>query len=591
MTRTRRYSGAAIALALFAGACAGGDDDDTAAPPVTDASTVAPPAGSDEPAAPTPAPSEAPADTRDPVVVTLPPDTTPDRVSGGTFRYGLNAEIDALNPTNSALTAAPGLAMAAAVFDKLAEFTPDGKPVPYLAESFTPNAEFTEWDVRLRDGVLFHDGTPLDAEAVRYNFAAQYESTLVGLALKTSYSGPEAAEVIDPLTVRFHLLEPNATWPSVMASQLGMIASPTWVEAAIVDPTLNQQPVGTGPFKFVSRSEDSLTVFERNDDWWNGDVYLDRIEFRPILEGAAAADLLRNGDLDGFHTVSPEVIADFRGNDDFVQMENDASDESFVMMNASLPPFDDIRVRQALTYATPRASYIALIGLGVVRGADQMFIPESPYHNPAVVQEADDPARAAELVAEYCAERGAETNPITGTPVCTNGKVNIEYQTSGPSVLLTRLGDLLIEGWNVAFNVDRQELLQDSHILEAALGQYNSVIWQGFAAPDPMMEGVWLSCRSIGDLSLNFPRNCDEARDARWLEAVATLDEPTRVAAYQEIMQMIHDAYTYVFLTHTMWAHVLSPQVHGVCDRTSPEGVALACAQSGTIWPATIWLG
>ena len=105
-----------------------------------------------------------------------------------------------------------------------------------------------------------------------------------------------------------------------------------------------------------------------------------------------------------------------------------------------------------------------------------------------------------------------------------------------------------------------------------------------------MMEGVWLSCRSIGDLSLNFPRHCDEARDDKWLEAVATLDDPTRVAVYQEVMQMIHDAYTYVFLTHTMWAHVLSPRVHGVCDRTSPEGVALACAQSGTIWPATIWI-
>ena len=85
---------------------------------------------------------------------------TPSPVAGGTLRYGLEADVDGLNPAASALSA-PGLMMSNAVFDTLAAYTPDGQWVPYLAESFTPNDDFSQWTVKVREGVSFHDGTPL----------------------------------------------------------------------------------------------------------------------------------------------------------------------------------------------------------------------------------------------------------------------------------------------------------------------------------------------------------------------------------------------------------------------------------------------
>src|SRR5690606_32254408 len=136
-------------------------------------------------------------------------------------------------------------------------------------------------------------------------------------------------------------------------------------------------------------------------------------------------------------------------------MKNDAAEESFVMMNTEVPPFNDLRARQALTFATPREQYLALIGLGVVRPADQMFIPESPFHNPNVTQEADMPDQAAARGQEYCAEMGAETSPVTGQPVCRDGKTNMELQWSGPSVEQTRIADLLVNAWSPFFNVSR----------------------------------------------------------------------------------------------------------------------------------------
>ena len=593
--RLLRALSVSLAAALVASACGGGDDE-----PITDgdtvATTAAPSDGADSgdtddgdgdgDTTPTTGDTEdanpdANPDDGSPVVETLPPDTTPDPVTGGTLRYGLEADVDGLNPTVSALTAPSGLVMASAVFDTLAAFAADQSVVPYLAESLTPNEDFTKWTVTLRPDVLFHDGTPLDADAFVTNFEAQRSAPLVGLAVKPFYPETGATTVIDDLTVEVTLLEPNAHWPVYMTTQLGMMSSPAWLEAAAADPTLNQQPVGTGPFVFETRSEDSVTTFVRNEEWWNGSAYLDNIEFLPVPDSASRTDLLLAGDINAMHNSTPDTISAIQDDESIVNVLDDSGSDSFLMLNSEVAPFDDLRVRQALTFATPRADYVALIGVGVVRGADQMFIPESPFHNPAVKQEGDMPEQALALVADYCADVPAN---------CTDGKINMEYQWSGPSVSQTRIADLLIAGWSQAFNVTRDELLQDENIQQTALGQYNVVHWTSFDGTDPLIENVWLLCRTVGGISLNFPRYCDPARDTALLAAQATTDPAERAAAYQEAVQLIHDAYVYVFFTHTLWDFAFRSEVKGVCSRTSPEGVPLLCNASGRTWHDTIWI-
>jgi peptide/nickel transport system substrate-binding protein len=598
-THSRLFGALSITLvaALVAGAC-GGDDDEASTEGEAVATTAVPSDGTDpsdggdddddgdngdgDASVTTGATDDANPDDGTPVVETLPPDTTPDPTPGGTLRYGLEAEVDGLNPTVSALTAASGLVMASAVFDTLGAYATDKTVVPYLAESFTPSDDFVQWTVKLRPDVLFHDGTPLDAEAFVTNFEAQRNAPLVGLAVKPFYPEEGATEIVDELTVTITLLEPNAHWPVYMTTQLGMMASPAWLEAAAADPTLNQQPVGTGPFVFETRSEDSVTTFVRNDAWWNGSAYLESIEFLPVVDAATRVDLLLAGDINALHSANPETTQSTRDNPALVNVLDDSGSEATLMMNSETAPFNDIRVRQALTFATPRADYIALIGLGEVRGADQMFIPESPWHNPAVKQEADMPDRAVALIAGYCAEVPDS---------CTDGKVNMEYQWAGPSVSQTRIADLLIEGWSDTFNVTRDELFQDENIQQTALGQFNVVHWTSFDATDPLIENVWLLCRTVGGISLNFPRYCDPARDTALLAAQATTDPAERAASYQEAVQLIHDAYLYMFFTHTLWNFSFSSDVNGVCSRVSPEGVPLLCNEFGRTWHDSIWIG
>jgi peptide/nickel transport system substrate-binding protein len=259
------------------------------------------------------------------------------------------------------------------------------------------------------------------------------------------------------------------------------------------------------------------------------------------------------------------------------------------MMNTAAPPFDDIRARQALTFATPKQDYLDLINLGLTRSADQRFIPESKYYNPDVTQMADMPDEAVALAAEYCAERGGEQNPVLGTTTCTGDKINIELQWSGPAVVQTQIAELLDRGWSVAFNVTFNELPQDDHILQTAIGQYNVNTWRQFGAEDPMTDNVWLMCRNIGGISLNWPRYCSEERDALLLAAQASTDEAERIDLYQQVEQNINDAYTYVFFNHTKWNNAFAENVRGVCGRTSPEGEPLRCVSNGRNWFDAIW--
>ncbi|MGA0357275.1 MAG: ABC transporter substrate-binding protein, partial [Ilumatobacteraceae bacterium] len=160
---------------LVVSACGGSDDSEPAAEPAADSAS--------EPAS---EPAEEPAEDdtlgETETDVTLPPDDDADSIFGGTLRYGLEADVNGLNPTSSAL-AASGLMMANAVYDTLAVYDENDVSTPHLAESFTPNDTLTTWTMKLREGITFHDGTPLNAEAVLVNFNAQRGDPLVGLAI------------------------------------------------------------------------------------------------------------------------------------------------------------------------------------------------------------------------------------------------------------------------------------------------------------------------------------------------------------------------------------------------------------------------
>ena len=606
-----------LAFALMASACGGGDDGGDAQPSqvveTTETAAPAEPVDSgdgdgegDGGEAPAPTVTEA-GDTQEQEPLVAPVDTTttttppapsedgevipeapaePEPQFGGTLRVGTEAEADGLNPAANNFAVAAYI-MTYPIFDPLTYFDKQGNWVPVLAESWTKIGDGTNWHMKLREGIRFHDGTELDADDVVATFEAQLADPIISLAFKPGFDPDEPFRKIDDYTVEYRGVRPSARLPIYFASQLGMILPSEWLGRALADSPLNQMPVGTGPFMIESRVQDEKTVLVRNPDYWAADttdIYLDRIEIYPITDTAIAAERLAAGDLDLLITTNADATLILREAADqgVMTFENQRSEESFATINTERPPFDDIRARQALTFATDRDAYVELIRQGTAPAADNMFHPDLIWHNPNVKQETNMPERAGPVVASYCAD-----NPGN----CSGGKINMEYTSAGPSVENTRVAALLINSWDEFFNVTPIEVLQDDLIVFVVLGNYNVAGWRQFGAVDPDNDVLWMECGTIGFIALNFPRFCSEERDELMYEQRSSDDLDRRVEIWHRIQEIVRDSYSYIFYHHTNWVIGARDNVHNICGQISPTGDELFCNNQGRIWMNQLWLG
>ncbi|HBH75306.1 MAG TPA: hypothetical protein DDY35_02475 [Acidimicrobiaceae bacterium] len=566
-----------LAFVMIAAACGGSDDnDDNAADTPSDSDT-----GSDD------SPDDDAGD-GDSVVPTI---TSPaeEEVAeeeiqrGGTLRVAMEADGDGLNPVANNFANAAYL-MGQSIFDPLFSIDENGDWFPFLAESSSPVEGTNAWQVTLRQGVMYHDGSEMTADDMIAAFEAQLADPIISLAVAPSFPAENRVERIDDYTVQYNLLRKTAHFPLALSSQLGMVPPASYIAAAAADPTMDQMPIGQGAFKIVSRTQDDKTVVERNEDYWRGaDVaYLDRIEFLPITDTTIAAERVAAGDVDLVVTSNPDAILTLRDAAGVSTIENVYSSENDIMMNTRAAPFDDIRVRQALTYATDREGYASLIGQGTSPMADSIFHPDLIWNNPDVVQEGNMPELAGPLVESYCADMPEN---------CTGGKIDMELQYSGPSVTQTRVADLLTAGWEPFFNVTEQELLQDAHILEVAIGQFQVVTWRQFGSVDPEGEVVWLECATAeGFITLNWVRWCNPERDELLFAQRATDDLDERVEIWKQIQVEMNESYAYIFTTHTNWTIGHQERVRNLCGQTGPGGELMFCNNAGGQFFHNVWL-
>ncbi|MEO0494780.1 MAG: ABC transporter substrate-binding protein, partial [Actinomycetota bacterium] len=397
-----RVLAALLAFTLIAAACGGDDDGDGDATTVDD-STEDTTDDTDDGSAEAAGDGEAVAPT---IAEPVEDDTTDEGpVRGGVLRVATEAESDGLNPVANNFAVSAYL-MGLPIFDPLFAFDQDGNWFPNVAESATKIEGTTSWQVKVREGVTYHNGEEMDADDMIATFQAQLADPIISLAVAPSFQPENPIEKIDEYTVQYNLLRDSAHFPANLTSQLGLIPPASYIEAAADDETLNQMPIGQGAFRMVSRVQDDRTVVEAFPDYWGGAdrVYLDGIEFFPITDTALAAERVAAGDIDVVVTTNPDAILTLRDADGVDTIENLFSSENDIMMNTRSAPFDDIRVRQALTFAADREGFSQLIGQGTSPLANSIFHPELIWNNPDVVQEGNTPELAGPLVEAYCAD-------------------------------------------------------------------------------------------------------------------------------------------------------------------------------------------
>ena len=505
--------------------------------------------------------------------------------SGGTLKVAISAEGDGLNPAANPMTG-PVNNIAYAIFDPLAYFDTQGGWVPVLAESWTKIGDGTSWQMKLREGIRFHDGTELDADDVVATFQAQFADPVISVVYKPGFDPDAPIVKIDEYTVQFKGVRPSARLPIAFTSQLGMILPSEWLDLAAADTRLNQMPVGTGPFMVERRVQGEVTVLVRNPDYWAADmidIHLDRIEIYPITDSTIAAQRVIAGDLDVVIVSGAEAILTLRDAADqgLTVIENQRAEESMMIINAAGPTFSDIRARQALTFATDQDLYVELIGQGTRPAADTMFHPDLRWRNPDIEQETNMADRAGPLVEAYCADLPQN---------CSGGKINMRLGIPGPSVESDRAVDLLVATWGEFFNVDASVKPLQDLLIDVVLGNYDVAQADAFGAVDPDNDALFMECGAISFIALNFARYCDEERDELIYEQRRVDDLDRRVQIWHRIQEITRDAYTFIFLTHANWTIGARDNVENICGQVGPAGDPIFCNNQGQTWLSQLWL-
>ncbi|MVO15505.1 ABC transporter substrate-binding protein [Parasedimentitalea huanghaiensis] len=307
-----------------------------------------------------------------------------------------------LDPTSAAAGAIDSV-LYSNVFEGLTRFMGDGAVVPGLAESWEISSDGLTYTFKLHSDVMFHDGTAMDSEDVKFSLdrARAEDSTN---AQKALFAGITDVSVVDPQTVTVTLAEPNGNFLFNLA----------WGDAVIVAPEsiddIKTNPVGTGAFKFANWVQGDKIELAKNGDYWGTPAVLNSATFKFISDPTAAFAAVMAEDVDVFSGFpAPENLPQFEADPRFQVLVGSTEGETILSTNNQQPPFDDVRIRQAVAHAIDRQAIIdgAMFGYGTPIGSH--FAPHNPAYVDLTGNSAYDPAKAKALLAEAGMADGFET--------------------------------------------------------------------------------------------------------------------------------------------------------------------------------------
>ncbi|AUQ97479.1 ABC transporter substrate-binding protein [Phaeobacter inhibens] len=310
-----------------------------------------------------------------------------------TVTVALQLEPPHLDPTSAAAGAIDQV-LYSNVFEGLTRFMGDGSVVPGLAESWEISEDGLTYTFSLQDGVTFHDGSAMDAEDVKFSLdrARAEDSTN---AQKALFADIASVDVVDPLTVKLTLSQPNGN----------LLFNLAWGDAVIVAPetidTIKTAPVGTGAFTFTNWVQGDRIDLARNPDYWGEAPALSAATFKFISDPTAAFAAMMAEDIDAFSAFpAPENLPQFEADPRFQVLIGSTEGETILSINNKQAPFDDPKVRAAVAHAIDRQAIIdgAMFGYGTPIGSH--FAPHNPAYVDLTGTSAHDPEKARALLAE-----------------------------------------------------------------------------------------------------------------------------------------------------------------------------------------------
>jgi peptide/nickel transport system substrate-binding protein len=461
----------------------------------------------------------------------------------GVLVVGQIAEPKALDP--AAVTAVNDFRILMNVYDGLVRYADGTLEVePALATDWEISDDGTVYTFTLREGVTFHDGTPFDAQAVKFNFDRMLDEAhpfhdTGPFPLAFFFSAIESVEAVDPQTVRFTLSEPYAPFLSNLAYPTGLLVSPAAVEEHGSD--FGRNPSGTGPFRFVEWRPNEAVVVEGNPDYWDGAPELEAVVFRPITDANTRTAEMLAGGIDLMVEVPPVALSEFQGGG-FTVHEQAGPHLWFLILNTRQGPFADQRVRQAANYAVNKEAIVNDVLEGTAEVAAGPTPPAFAWaHDDTLEPYPHDPERARELLAEAGAEGAELTFYVTE-----GGSGMLDPVAMGTAIQ----ADLEAVGFDVAI---------ETYEWNTFLGEVNP----GLEGKADMAEMAWMTNDpdTLPYLALRseaMPENggfnsgyySNPEVDALLEQARVATDQEERARLYREMQQIVHEDAPWVFVAN-----------------------------------------
>ena len=437
---------------------------------------------------------------------------------GGTLRVSVDQAVNKINPLQTRVNCE--YLVAELLYSGLTRLGVNMAPEPDLAHSWSYSADLTEWTFMLRDGLVFHDGSPCTAADVVASFEAILDPKTASPALQNV--GPIAQVVAkDKSTVVFKLSAPFADLPVMLAYTNAKVVPAAIAKSGLA--RLDREAIGTGPFKLVSFEPERLVVVARHEGYYDkARPYLDRIEVVVYPDTTAEGSALISGDTDLMVSVQPTEYARLKSSDGVRTLRVPSGQFCNIIFGCNQKPFDDVRVRKALALSIDRPTLVDFVVEGYgTPGNDTplnnayLFYADQPLTKPDIPQ-------AKKLLADAGYPSGLQATLIA---------------SDKPSVR-TQLAVAVREMAKPAgFTIDVQTMPHSTYLDQVwKKGAFYVGFYNMQASADAIFSLLYTSNAAWNETHWN-----NAAFDKLVGEARTTIEEAKRRALYADAQKLMHD--------------------------------------------------
>jgi len=461
-----------------------------------------------------------------------------------TLRIALNEDGDILDP--SVARTFVGRIVFAGLCDKLFDINEKLEIVPQLATGF----EYTDPKtliLHLRAGVKFHDGTDMDAAAVKYSLDRHVN--FPGSTRKAELGAMDHAEVVDPLTVKVVLKAPSSPFVAQLTDRAGMIVSPKAAEAAGKD--FGQHPVCAGPFKFVERVAQDHITMDRFPEYWDAkNIHFSRVIYRVITDTSVKLANLQAGAVDIAERIAATDVADAKKDPKLTVAVYPSLGFDSININvgngprSKTPLGESALVRKAFELSIDRGQLMQVLNNGLFPPTAQAIPLASPYYAAEVKVPERDIAKAKALLAQAGAKTPVPiTLTVAASPVSKQMAEVIQSMAS-----------------EAGFEVKVQATEFASMLAAEGSGDFeaSNIGWSGRADPDGNIYSFMYTNAPLNDWKYS-----NKEVDG-WLDAArATTDFATRKALYAKVAARLEEDLPVMYIDNNAWVTGMSKKVTG----------------------------